>query len=68
MGITKQRQIAELAKIVDRFLELKPEYSGAFWDSMQFAEFVMEKFEKIEEEFNVLQMEKEAETQEKVPF
>ena len=48
MDITKQRQVAELAKLVDKFLELKPEYSGAFWDSMQFAEFVMGKFERIE--------------------
>ena len=48
MELIKQRQIAELAKIVDKFLELKPEYSGAFWDSMQFAEFVMGKFERIE--------------------
>ena len=48
MDLIKQRQIAELARIVDKFLELKPEYSGAFWDSMQFAEFVFESFNKIE--------------------
>ena len=48
MELIKQRQVAELAKLVDKFLELKPEYSGAFWDSMQFAEFCFEKFNKIE--------------------
>ena len=32
------------------------------------AQVLLEKLENIEEEFHVLQMEKEAETQEKVPF
>ena len=32
------------------------------------AQVLMDKLEVIEEEFHVLQMEKEAETQEKVPF
>jgi len=48
LSIVHQLQMAELARIVDKFLELKPEYSGAFWDSMQFAEFVMGRFDKIE--------------------
>ena len=32
------------------------------------AQVLLEKLEAVEEEFHVLQMEKEAETQEKVPF
>ena len=45
----KHDKVKVIGDTVDRFLELKPEYSGAFFNQYEFAEFLLKKVEEIEQ-------------------
>ena len=46
-------KIKAIGDVVEKFLELRPEYTGSFWNQYEFAEHLLKKVEEIEqEEFN----------------
>lgn len=52
MEILRHDKVKLVGDLVDKFLELKPEYTGAFWNAYEFAEIIINRVEELEiEEF-----------------
>ena len=48
MDALKHDKIKVMGDLIERYMELKPECSGAFWNAYEFAEMLLDKVEEID--------------------
>lgn len=48
MEALKHDKVKLVGDLIDRFLELKQEYSGAFWNAYEFAEMLLDKSQELD--------------------